>query len=421
MKKINSLAKVLFSTFIIFSGLLVSCVKEPFPGGNPHQPPGTLAINLSYHANNPDVANFEMIVSSLKGTILLDTIGLVDTKISTYLRTNDQTFNITFVHFDSLAIPQYTVNTYTNVNPSSWVKVQPTGITYFNPLVEAPATPATLHYSNTPSSEQPFFANELGQEGSLITTGPGTIDVTYDRHAGNYAYILFPNAALYNFHMPLNDADTVDLSHMDTAVGVNFIKPSGYNLVLSLLNGHTDTTDPAKNLELYINILINSPYELEYPKKFVEKYEFLGIWGNFTGETNTYYSYNDTVPGAGSIAFQGTSNYSIGANQEDSFAIQFSNVNPSYYSTQWNSNNTIFWTIYSPSDSTTQHPLRLFSAQKSKLLSGQDLSTLTLGSLRFETVQGANYPNYFNYIFNPALYNQKLLRSSIAYQKTFSN
>jgi hypothetical protein len=137
MKKNNSLVRVLFCTFVIFC-LLLSCVKEPFPGGNPHQPPGTLAINLSYHPNNFDVTNFEMIITSLKGVVLLDTVAPVDTRISTYLRTYDQTFNMTFIHFDSIALPQYSVNTYTNVNPSNWSVVQPNGLTFFSPQVEAP-------------------------------------------------------------------------------------------------------------------------------------------------------------------------------------------------------------------------------------------------------------------------------------------
>src|ERR1700704_257574 len=115
MKKSNSLAKVLLST-LLSACLLFSCVKEPFPGGNPHG--GTLAINLSYHPNNTDVTRFEMIVSTLKGTILLDTIAAVDTRLTADLRTGEQSFNMTFVHYDSMSLPQYTVTTYRNVNPS---------------------------------------------------------------------------------------------------------------------------------------------------------------------------------------------------------------------------------------------------------------------------------------------------------------
>ena len=415
MKKTFSLIACYCSTLLLIFFFLLSCKKDGGPGSSHGS---GLEINLSYQPNNSDVRNFELIISSKNGIILLDTIGPVDTKISATLKTNDRSFDVTVIHYDSTA-DQYTANTYTSVNPSSWTIIANGYPNYYSPVYGPPFTPATLHYYNAPDG-QPYFINGPVPEQYTITPATGTVDIAYDRHEGNYTYLLFPASGLYNFHMPLTDADSVDLSRMDTAVAVNFAKPAQYQMVFTNLEGFMDTTDLSRYLWLYFNFNFNNGYDLQYPGKFVQKYEFAAAWSNSQQGYSHYYSFNDTVPAAGSIPFLDENNYSIGSGLADSFDIRFINEHPTYYETQWASGK-VMWNLFSSPDATVQHPLHLFTTQKSQYMKGQDLSGLALNHLLFENAQGSEYATYFSYMFTPALLHTKRLRSSLIFEKFFGN
>src|SRR2546430_15074787 len=106
MKQTFSLIACYCSIFLLVSVFLLCCKKDSEPGSS-QGTTSRLRINLSYHPNNTDVKNYELIISCKNGTVLLDTIGPVDTKISATLKTNDRSLNVTVIHYDSYA-DQYT-------------------------------------------------------------------------------------------------------------------------------------------------------------------------------------------------------------------------------------------------------------------------------------------------------------------------
>lgn len=106
------------------------------------------------------------------------------------------------------------------------------------------------------------------------------------------------------------------------------------------------------------------------------------------------------------------------SNTLNQFSLSWNSVHPSYYSTSWAAGN-LRWTLYSSPDSTTQHPLNLFSSLDSQLLRGQNLGNLTLTGFAFETAQGLDYAGFFNYTCNPTLLKTQRLPASITYSKTF--
>lgn len=433
MKKISFLTFLPLFVLSLVSCYLWSCKKNANP--NSATPGGTGAssdtfpINLSYNAEDANVKNFELIVTNKAGdTVLLDTVAAVNTQISALLKTNDRSFNVTAIHYDSVA-KQYTANTYTNVNPSAWVTIT-NGLPQYPQVSPVPAyTPAYLYYYNAPTAtEFPYFANAIFSELNNNTESGNSGSFHYDRCSGNYDYLLFPNAKRYTFFLPsTNDTSNVDLSHMDTAIAYNFIAPPSYSLFSSALSGYMDTTNFLRTILLYttaVPLLSQRPYDIEYPRKLVQKYEFEISWNNTTGDAFAYYNFGYSVPAANAIPFLTASNYSILSNQASDFEIQFINTHPAWYETGWTTpSGNIRWNVFSSPDSTTQHPISIFLAQNSKMLSALSISGIRARYLLFEDARQANglptgYADHFNYLFNPAQFNKKLIVTSSIYQKT---
>ncbi|HZZ75318.1 MAG TPA: hypothetical protein VFE04_05290, partial [Puia sp.] len=178
-----------------------------------------------------------------------------------------------------------------------------------------------------------------------------------------------------------------------------------------------DTTDFTKYLWLYNSIAFSpAPYDLVYPKTIVQKFEFGGIFSNRNYENSSYYSFCDTVPTQ--VPYIDASSSNLISTNNDHFSVRFNNVQPTYYKTEWVSGKITF-RIFSSSDATDQYPLSFLNQQKSILLKGLDLSGLKLQQFSFENVEGFDYADYFNYVFNPESLKKKLVKSSVGYGKAF--
>ena len=222
---------------------------------------------------------------------------------------------------------------------------------------------------------------------------------------------------MYHFYIPSGDQDTVDLAHVDTAVKFNFNLPSQVTDRLTFLDGFMDTTDYTKYLLLYSNLEVSpAPYDLEYPKTIVKKFEFGGIFSNRNGENSNYYSFGDTVPTQ--VPYLDVSSCSFNSATNDNFSVQFNNSQPSFYKTAWVAGN-ISISVYSSPEITVQHTLSFLQQQKSILLKNQDLSGLKLQNFYYEQVAGFDYAGYLNYVFNPESLKKKLLRYSVGFGKSF--
>jgi hypothetical protein len=389
--------------------VLFSCKKGSLSGGDQ----STVPVSFLYHPHIPGIQSFELIVSNLDGSLILDTMELTDLHVRFSLRSRGQRVNVTVIHYDDASF-QYTANSFLGVDPSKWNTVTDQ-VSYYSPVYAPPYTSATIHYLNAPTGD-PYFINSSYPSGPVINPGSGTIDVSYARHSGVYNYLLIPSLGLYNFYMPKTDADTVDLSGMDTAVSMNFTKPSGYKLIFSNLNGYMDTSNFLNYLWLYCNPLIYSGYDLEYPQKMVQKYEFYGQWLSTNKDQNEYYSFSNSIPA--SIPFVDDSYFQLGSVDPDSFSVQFPGGNPSYYRTQWTSSN-VTWNLYASPGTTLLHPMSFLTGLRSRLLHSADLSGLGHPAFSFELAQGLDYDGYLNYIFMPDQLNRKLLQSSERFSRFF--
>ena len=244
----------------------------------------------------------------------------------------------------------------------------------------------------------------------------GYLNVTYSSYnPGNYVYLALPFSGLYNFHIPpQGKADTVDLSTMDTAVFVSYLRPAGYAGGGTFLYGIMDTTNPLRSLVIYNGPPGNYLPDVEYPKKLVQKFEmFTSIFINGT-HSDGYYCYGDTIPAT--LYWPSDGDYTLPSNQFSSFTVAFNpTVNPTDYSVSWKTTNLVY-TITAPSDTTNLNPQSMLASLKgTKMLQGQSLSGLTLLSFDFETPGGLDYAGYFSFLRNPPLLKSQHLSSLMSY------
>jgi hypothetical protein len=370
-----------------------------------------IPINLTYPESNPAYGKqIELIIDEPGGAILMDSMIPVNTPIITTLHTLRKYVDITTVVNDSSGATIY-VTTWKAVDPTGWTTPYPNGynITDHNTT----STKAQLYYANLPApqSADVIFSDGVnaGWSSAYPSNGPGaapygSLNVNYSRHAGNYAYFCYPTLKLYSFHIPVGDADTVDLSQMDTAIKVNYYRP-GYAFTACNLVGDMDTTNIDRALLLYLPTFgpgfdSTAVQNFCYPPTLVEKYE-LRVYAHTADKKNyiSYYSYGTQVPS--SMPFPDSTAYALNSTQPDDLSFTFLTVNPTYVGTQWvTASSKVNWTIFSSPDSTQLHPLSMLSSFNSRMLQQQNLNTLSFYSFGYGTADQLNYQNYFAFICN---------------------
>ncbi len=386
-----------------FSLFFFACSKT---NSSPPPPPpvvGTMNINVSYPAQGPQ---FELIISEPGGTVLLDTLAPTNTPIIAALKTNSTVVDVTTVL--SQGGNFFSVNTFKSIDASTLTGLTPGS--YFIKTKLGTTTPASLFYNNIPSGvisgfNSFVFTNypDNSATGSQASPTNNTIALNYLNYTGNYAYMILPSVGLYNLHMQTNAIDTVDCSHLDTAIALTFNRPSPFTVssLYSSFLGIPDTTDLTKVMAFTsLYTATNRPgVDLQYPNVPVQKYELNVNATNASNDNIGYYCYTNTIPLT--LPFPAESDYSLSSTQNDNFSVSFPNAAPTYYAAYLSSPN-ILMAIYAPSDTTTIHPVTLLTNQKSKLLQGVSLSSLAVKTFEFENVNGMSYAAYIPYITNPA-------------------
>lgn len=351
----------------------------------------------------------ELIVSDSGGKVLVDTVFLNDGTFSATLHTNDTLVDVTTISTVGGfgAQPDYFVFTYKAVNLARWQTVLPGD--YGEPIGSLPTyTTATLTYINAPNIANPFadgsaavqfadFRVTVGPEKESYGQGnPSTFQIQYPQYGNNQDYLLFPVLEQYKFHTHVTDNDTVDLSEMDTAVAVKFTRPAEYATGTSCsLVGYWDTTDYSNSVLLYSEIVgppINPAADVEYSKEKCQAYELNVSFSNSNNDGVSYYSYGNTVPST--LTLPDESAYNLSSSTSSLFSVNFVGSKPTYYETLWSAGG-VYWTYYADPDSTTLTPLATLTAMNSKLLQGQNLSSLALNSFTFGIAQGMSYLPYY--------------------------
>ena len=387
---------------------LLACHKD---SSRPPTPPtdstttGSLKINLAVSENS------ELIISEPGGKILLDTIPPSNINLSISLKTN-----ATLVDFTSITagIGQYFITTFKAANPTTWTN---TFITQYlaYPTPPPPTGNDTILYTNTPplipSSIQLFTSG--GTNVNFAITSNYTLQATYAGQPGRYTFLCFPELGLYRLYPTKTVHDTVDCSVMDTDISGNYNTSSYFTFSDQSIYGFPESTDLTSGIQLYYNNSPNLPQFL-YPPKVLQKYTALTYFNGSNNDICRSFTYGNTVPSTVTYPVPP----SITSTQNNNFSLNLNTAKPTYYYTVWKSP-TINWTLYSSPDSTTLNPVNLLTTQKSKLLQGTSLSSLTLTEFNYETIQGYNYLNFLNLVCNSVKPAYTEVTSAIFYDKTY--
>jgi hypothetical protein len=411
---------------VIFS----ACHKtDSKPGNSTTTPPpivGTMNINLTYPGSG---AQYELIISEPGGTVLLDTLSVTGNAVIAALKTNDTLVDVTAVVPGSGA--NYAITCIKSVNASRMTVLSFTyNYTIASGLKTPATTPASIFYDNIPpgilslaTNPAFLFSNFPWNDFNDAQTNPtaNSVFIKYGDYVGNYAYFLLPSAGLYNLHMQVNAADTVDCTHMDSAILLTFNRPQQFTLnsLYSTFIGIPDTTDLTKIIS-FTDISGAPPsrpgVDFEYPKIPVQKYELNTFGTNAGNDEILYYCYADSIPLTIPI-FQ-ESDFSISSTQNNNFSVSFPGAQPTYYSTSW-SDGSISMIIYAPADSGTQHPLTLLANQNPRLLKGDNFNPFTLTNFGIENFNGMSYGPWLTYITNLAAAKSKLISFDSGMGKTY--
>ena len=414
--KVYTLSTLSLALFFCLS----SCSKHhDAPPVTPPPPPvvGTVNINL---ATAPLAAGaLEVIISESGGKVLLDTNGPFNNSLVATLHTNQKLLDYTRIDYNSFS-SRYEVTTYKAVDLSNWSLLSQSD--YSAPIPPLPSKQASLLYINAPLSNViSIWMNDYFGSNSInpISGPPNTYGVTYTQHGtNNYMYLLFGGTGRYNFHIPQGLTDTVDLSHMDTAVALNFKVPVGYTVTSTSLIGIMDTTDFGRSLILYNNLLYTGAPDMIYPRKQVQKFEPYVYAANGNGKNSfLYYGYGDSIPATLPIP-DASSAYTISTSLNTNFSVKFGSASPSYYYCAWQSAG-ISWTLNCPPDSTTLNPVGLLTSLNSKMLKGQDLSGLAPALFGYESAQGFKYQDFISYVHNSDMIKTRRVPVSIKFTQTF--
>jgi hypothetical protein len=387
--------------------LLFSCKKD-------HDNPATHKVNIDLSSVLP--TSHEVIISEPGGNILLDTLLLSANNLSTTLTTNQNLLDYTLLIYDNIT-DRYFAQTYKGVDLTAWSSQDKSW--YNIPYPSINPTAASVVYTHAPAvTEYYLLSNGYFPDVSPYPVSPdasGSIKASYANHNNNSLYFLDMGSGLYNFHKPVAAADTVDLSHVDTAVTVKFNMPATYQYNTCNLFGVMDTTDLETTISLYNFPIYSGQPDLVYPTKQVQKMELSAAFYSTNYHTSFYYyGYRNSFPAA--IQIPAESSYTLNSTQANHFSVKFNSINPAYYYGNWTAGN-IDWTVFCSSGTTSFNATELLP--RSILLKNRDLSAASLNSFSFETAEGFNYQDLIALMHNPSLIRTKHVAQSGRYVKAF--
>ena len=412
---------------LTLSALFFSCKKDhtvaPAPDPTPAPVTSTRHLDLIFLAGQNNfgrdkdtLRKYELIISETNGKNLLDTVMPYNTHVIADMKTNQSLFNVTILFFSPF-VQAFSIQTYKAIDISGLKNVPGSdsipGLTFHLD----PTTDGNVTYTNVHTVSGDPYYTAVGLFGESSQWNGGNISYSYTYHPGDYAYLIFPFSKLYKIHPISSAAEVVDFSKPDTAVGVKFNRPAIYPNYNFSLAGFPDTNNLSKFVSLsYDGAAFRSipGADIVYPgKKVFQKYSF--SYNAYDADYKNVVSYSlpsiDTIPA--DIPFPDPAWYTLTA-APNTVTADFTTHKPVSYDI----NCTIgkmFFTLTAAGDSTVQHPLDFLTSLKSKLLNGQDLSSLKISDIRLVSETGSNYQTYCSRQFDMT----SLARTQITYQHIF--
>jgi hypothetical protein len=405
-----------FIIFIIFL-TLYSCSKEPNPAQQSIEKK-KISLRLTYYTDSA-YQNFELIVSTTGGEVILDTIAKGNTISFIEFYTNEKKLDLSFISYTSNN-NKFNVVTYRAVDPTSWDIVEIPEFGYLSINRQSTGSspiPAFIQYINPPFfTGPPYFTSYIGGSFTIVRYSASGINAQYQWRKGIPTYLLLPEQGYYKIHVPQSNKDTVDLAGMRKVNRRPFDFTPAQIGDFAILHGITDTLDRNKDIELF-NYSINSKMpELLYPVEPFQKYHFLVGATGISNELYALYSYGDSIPKIYDLFT--AADYSISSTNADNFSVSFKNAKPFYYRTQWESDQ-MNWQIYSPVEFNQFNPISMLNNMKSKLLVYTNIKSIKLSEFMSERSKTMDYNGYMSKQMNFAERLKTPDYTTVLYVKTY--
>lgn len=379
-----------------------ACKKEKYEGTQQPEPPVTQKaterdFSLAY-VNSPG-QQVEVIVTDSAANFLLDTLLSVNDMHSLKVYSAQTKFNITTIeHIDS--INKTSVQTFYQVLPDHWNINQPNRIGFYDRDRHNGEVDGSIYYYNVPQGLQ-------GQDyeiGNAYTGGGNIYNEMYERYRSKLPFhscLLFPASGLYRLYDATSAVDSVDLSHMDTALTYTYQKSSPLKLTWTDLTIYEKKNDPTSRVTFWQSFSpgVSPYYDILYPASGAQQYLV-----NFTavdayGRASYTTQYSDSLQPR--VDFLDASYFNINKKDSLHFDISFPKTQPSYYTISLAGDN-LTWQINLPAtEKTFDGPDKIIQLSKTIGLHGMDDSKLKLFELLLGNGDNMNYTDYYNFILAP--------------------
>jgi hypothetical protein len=386
-------------TVIFLLGLLTfaACKKEVTPQPEPpvtqQAPERDISLAYVYSMNS----QVEVIVTDTAANFLLDT--LLSSNDMHFLKVySEQTkFNITTVDRMDSNNRTY-VQTFYQVLPDHWNINQPYTAGFYDPDHTGEVN-GTIYYDNTPAIAQ----GQQFQIGDASAGGYNGYNKMYsEAYKSKLPYhscLLFPEQKLYCLYDATSTVDTVDISHLDSALTYTYEKTSPLNIIYRDVTIYEKKDDASSRVRFWHSTYPEPTpyYDIMYPSKGAQQYlvNFVAVDANDQPSFTTQFS--DTIQTQ--VDFLDSSYYHITIHDSLHFDISFPKVLPSFYNVNLKGDN-FAWDIHLPSTKNTFDGTgKMIDLSKSIRLKGMDYSKLHFGGLLLGNGDNMNYIDYYNFIF----------------------
>ena len=363
----------------------------------------SMLLNLNFpssiRSGVADTFRYELIISEAGGRVVLDTLQHFNMPVVGWIKTNAALLDVTVVQYFSTT-NNYLVSSYKSIDLSSWQNIPNNDSAQINtpPHTLPPPTPEIVEYTHVNVPGGSYYNTVAGGSGFGTQLWNNVVYANYNVSIGDYAYFLFPDLGLYNLHQIASARDTVDFSVPDTLSTANFNIPSAYNSSGFVLSGYPDTTDISHQVYLTYFAgsggLIDNASKILYPgKKGFKKYSLV-IFASNGSTLNAAISlpWVDTLPNY--LPIPSPDWYKISSPNNDSVTVNFQSHQPTYYTISSHIG-TVRFSLFAPGDVAELHPVRFYSALKSKLLGNLDYQSIQLDNIRVNSDQQPDYKSYW--------------------------
>lgn len=387
--------------------LLFSCSKDPAVNPTPVPPvidsSATFQeISLTCDRGIFNISHYELIVTDITATYLLDTILSVEDMHTFRLKSNYTKFNITII--DSAGgIDKSIVQTFYQVRPQQW-HINPSSVSELGRANDSGQ--GEILYYNLPPAPNFKYLFQIGNGFTNIYEYPSNeVTVIHKRPLPYYSLLLIPNLKRYKFYEAKTAKESVDAATMDTAKAIRYKIPFEMRDSNIWVSGNRRKNDFSTYIQFWrtqytYNI---GPQEILYPPTGFEQY----IVGYSANDKSGFFHYtqktSDVMPAT--MEFLDAGDVHIVKNDPLDIEVEFPKTVVSGYALRFEGPGEAYHHfthfIHLPVNKKNLKGIsEIIDLSKSKLLKTFDFTPVKFTGASLYKGDDLDYSAYFNKVFD---------------------